>query len=86
LKKLSTVESWYRRNMILFVRESAISALSPSVLATAIPDGVKIPEYGSLAFKARSLVLSPLPVKSVSMLARAKHSILLAYRKRGDAK
>jgi len=86
LKKLSTVESWYRRNMILFVRKSAISALSPSVLATAIPDGVKIPEYGSLAFKARSLVLSPLPVKSVSMLARAKHSILLAYRKRGDAK
>jgi SAM-dependent methyltransferase len=86
LKKMHAIESWYRRNMILYVRETAITSVSPAVLAAAIADGVKIADYGSIAFRALSRLLSPLPVSSVSKLARAKHSILLAYRKRGEAK
>ncbi len=86
LRKAAAVESWYRRNMILYVRESAISSLPPTALATAIPDNARIPDLGSIAFRIRSLALSPLPVNWVSNLARTKHSILLAYRKRGTAK
>jgi SAM-dependent methyltransferase len=86
LRKVAAVESWYRRNIILYVRESAISSLPAAVLATMIPDNARIPDLASIAFRLRSLALSPLPVSWVSKLARTKHSILLAYRTRGTAK
>jgi SAM-dependent methyltransferase len=85
LRSMSAVESWYRRNLILYVRESAIPSLSESARRAAVPDDAKIPEFGSIAFRARSSVISFFPAGWVSKLARAKHSMLLAYRKRGRA-
>jgi SAM-dependent methyltransferase len=86
LKQMKAAESWYRRNMILYVRESAIASLPSTIRAAAIPDHVEIPECGSILFRARSRVLSLLPAPWITKLARAKHSMLLAYRKRGVAK
>ena len=76
----ATVESWYRRNIILYVREAAILALPPSVLRSAIHDDQSIPEMASLAYRIQSRVLSLLPTWWVSKIARAKHNIIIACR------
>jgi SAM-dependent methyltransferase len=86
IQKMAEAESWYRRNMILYARESVIASLPPDVAASAVPDGARIPDFSSSAFKARARILLLLPVSWVSRLARFKHSMLLATRNRGFAK
>jgi SAM-dependent methyltransferase len=86
LRGRSEIESWYRRNMILYVAGDGIASLPASVASTAIADNQKIPEVGSIVYKIRSGIVSLLPLPWVSRLAIAKHNALIAYRSRGAAK
>jgi SAM-dependent methyltransferase len=80
VKGNTLVESWYRRNIILYVAEVSIPALPQAILESAIPDNQAIPEITSVFHKAQSRVVSLLPVWCVSMIALVKHSIVIAYR------
>jgi SAM-dependent methyltransferase len=79
IKGVSKVESWYRRNMVLYVAEDAITELPPAVLRSAIRDDQKIPIVASLFHTIRAPVISLLPTWLVSKIARAKHHISIAY-------
>ena len=81
IKGMTAVESWYRRNMILYVASTAISALPPAVLSSAIPDGQAIPEIASLAFKIHAQAISCLPTWLVSKIALIKHDFVIAWRR-----
>jgi SAM-dependent methyltransferase len=75
------VESWYRRNIILYVADSAIPSLPPAVRGSAIPDGQAIPEMASLAYRIQAGVLSCLPTWLLSKIAQVKHNSVIAYRR-----
>jgi SAM-dependent methyltransferase len=85
IREFATVESWYRRNLILYVAETAIPALPPAVLRSGIRDDQKIPEVTSLAYRIQACVLSSLPVWLVSKIALAKHRIAIACRSMKDS-
>ncbi len=80
LEGIRTVEPWYRRNILLYVAEKAIPALTLAVACSAIPDDRKIPEMTSLVHKVRARLLSVLPVWCVSKMAFAKHKAVIACR------
>lgn len=80
IKDDGTVESWYRRNIILYVAESAIPALSPAVLRSGIRDNQTIQGMGSFLYRTQACALSLLPSRWVSMIAFAKHHIVTACR------
>jgi SAM-dependent methyltransferase len=75
----SKVESWYRRNMVLYVAEDAITTLPPAVLRSAIRDDQRIPTVASMFYSTQARVISLLPMWLVTKMARAKHYIAIAY-------
>jgi SAM-dependent methyltransferase len=79
IKGVAKVESWYRYNMILFIAEAAIPALSPAVLRSALRDEQAIPVVSPLAFKIRAHVFSLLPMWCVSKIVLVMHKIVIAY-------
>lgn len=85
IREVATVESWYRRNLILYVAETAIPALPPAVLRSGIRDDQKITEVTSLAYRIQACVLSSLPVWLVSKIALAKHRVAIALRSLKDS-
>jgi len=80
IKGVATVESWYRRNIVLYVAERAIPALPASIRNYGIRDDRAIPEMASLIFRIQSRLLSLLPAQWVSNIAFAKHNFFIAYR------
>lgn len=80
IRGVATVESWYRRNIILYVAEAAIPALPPAVRRSGIRDGLRIPEMTSLVYRIRARVLSLLPMWLVLKIAHTKHYIAISYR------
>lgn len=81
IKRMSVVESWYRRNIMLYVAEAEIPALPPSVLCSHIPDGEAIHDVISWVDKIQFRVLLLLPTRWVSKIALAKHRIVIACRR-----
>jgi SAM-dependent methyltransferase len=80
IKDAAAVESWYRRNIVLYVAEAAIPALPPAVRGSGIPDDRKIPVLNSLAYSIQARVVSLLPVWLVTRIALAKHHIAITSR------
>jgi SAM-dependent methyltransferase len=80
IKGVAEVESWYRYNIVLFIAETSLPALSPGLLRSALRDDQAIPAMTSLIFRIRSYVISLLPVWCVSKIALAKHGVIIAYR------
>jgi SAM-dependent methyltransferase len=80
IKGIAGVESWYRRNIILYVAETAIPALSPIVRHSAIHADQTIPQVGSMLYRVQARVVSLLPMRWVSKIALAKHAIIIACR------
>lgn len=80
IKGAVEVESWYRYNIVLFIAETAVPALSPGLLRSALRDDQAIPAMTSLAFRIRSYVISLLPMWCVTKIALAKHGVIIAYR------
>lgn len=82
IKGVRTVEPWYRRNIVLYVAEAAIPTLPPAVLRSFIGDDEKIPIDTSLVYRIQSRILSLLPMRWVTKIARAKHNLAIACRSR----
>jgi SAM-dependent methyltransferase len=80
IKGVAEVESWYRYNIVLFIAETTVPALSAGLLRSALRDDQAIPAMASLVFRIRSYVISLLPVWCVSKIALAKHGVTIAYR------
>jgi SAM-dependent methyltransferase len=80
IKDLSSVESWYRRNIILYVAQSVIHELPPAVRQSGIRNDQAIPVISSLTFRIQSRILSLLPPSWVSKIALAKHNVVIASR------
>ena len=80
IKGVAEVESWYRYNIVLFIAETTVPALSAGLLRSALRDDQAIPAMASLVFRIRSYVISLLPVWCVSKIALGKHGVTIAYR------
>jgi len=64
------VQSWYRCNIILYVKTSRLAALPDEVRACVVPDGVKLAEYWPLRDRLQQAVIRRLPVGVVDTLSR----------------
>ena len=75
LAGLADVEPWYRYNVLLYVRNDKVPALSGDVRQSEIPEGRAVPDVSSPLFRVRKLVLSKLPRPVVTAMARTKHRL-----------
>ena len=80
LRGNSTVEPWYRNNIILYVADKAQTSLSPSIAATKIADDKPIRDVSSVTYRLRKRILANLSAESLSRLAVLKHKWLLFTR------
>lgn len=76
----TAVESWYRRNILLYVSERAIDTLPPAIIRAGVGVDRLIPEMSSLAYRLRARLVSWLPMWCVSKIALMKHNVIIAYR------
>jgi SAM-dependent methyltransferase len=66
------VSFWYRFNILIYIHQSLIPALSKAVRSTRIPDNVSIPDVSPPMFRARKAVVRLLPYRLQHELARLK--------------
>jgi len=76
----SSVEPWYRHNIILYVAAPSSGLLSSSLAGTRIPDEERIPDVSTISYKLRTRILANLSVQSLSRLAILKHKWLIFIR------
>jgi SAM-dependent methyltransferase len=76
----TAVESWYRRNLLLYVAERAIGTLPPAITRAVVGVDQPIPEMSSSAYRLRARLVSWLPLWCVSKIALMKHNVIIAYR------
>jgi len=81
IRDCSEVEAWYRHNVMLYVAEEQVQALSPAVAKARVADNEPIADVAGVLYRLRTQVLAPLPVGLVSKLAMWKHSSVLLYRR-----
>lgn len=86
IKGVAKVESWYRRNILLYVSEAAIPELPPAVRDSGVRDDQLIPEITSFLYRIQARMLSLLPTWWVSKIALIKHNIVIACRSLRDNK
>jgi hypothetical protein len=77
LRGVTSVESWYRHNTMLYVANHSRERLLPVVVQTQVPEKEIIVDVSSFSYKFRKRVLSVLPVTWLSRLAVLKHRFLL---------
>jgi SAM-dependent methyltransferase len=80
IKGVTTVESWYRYNMVLYVAQGAISELPHGVSRSGIGEGQAIPTIAPLGYRIRTRAISMLPMWCVTKIALTKHVIVMACR------
>jgi SAM-dependent methyltransferase len=72
----SYVAAWYRYNIFLYVRESALPQLPKSLLESAIPDSVSLADMSPLHYRIRKTIVRrmPFPVQQITakILARTR--------------
>lgn len=73
VRDITVIEPWYRYNVLLYVRASAVSRLSEVVRRTEIRSGEAIPDYSPSLWRLRCWLLSLLPRCAIHQLARLKH-------------
>lgn len=71
------IEPWYRYNMLLFVRRDVIDFLPAAVKPTYVPHDQLISDVSPSTFRARKWILSRLPPRLVTRIARAKNRLVL---------
>lgn len=81
IKSFSEVEAWYRHNVMLYVAEEQVQALSPAMTKMRVADNEAIADVAGVLYRLRTRMLTPLPVGLVSKLAVWKHSSVLLYRR-----
>ena len=77
-----SVEPWYRYNLLLFVREHAVSRLDAEVAASRVDPRAGVADLSPLSWRVRKQVLRLLPASWVTWLASLKHRVVL-YRQAG---
>ncbi len=85
IRSASTVEPWYRYNMILYVHEQAIRGLPGAVSATRIAGDEPIRDVSPLVARVCRSVLRRFSPRLVSRIAIAKHKMALALLRSAGA-
>ena len=68
------VQSWYRYNMLIYVREDRIAALPPRLRLSRVSDSAEIVDYRPLANRLRNAVVRQLPPAAIDRLSRVRAS------------
>jgi hypothetical protein len=71
----TSVEPWYRYNILLYARGDAIERLPAEVRALEISDSAEIPDVSPLGWRARNAIIRNLPAPVVNKLVAVKHAI-----------
>ena len=66
------VQSWYRYNAFLYVRDDAVEAVSSAIQATAIPPHGPVPDISPPLFQVRKALVRRLPQPLQNTLAKWK--------------
>lgn len=69
----SSVEPWYRYNLLLFVHEETVSTLPKNVTMTHVKYGQHIRDFSPITYRARKLLLRNLPNNLMTKLAVWRH-------------
>ena len=77
IRSRTSVEHWYRFNMLVFAREDAVGGLAPAVAATRINKSAAVPDHSPLAWRLRRKMLSALSPDVVTSMAKLKHRLIL---------
>ncbi len=77
IHRRSEIEPWYRYNAILFANDAGCARLSAEALASALPQGQRVPEYGSLGWRFRCWIVRRIPSALAHALAQWKHKLFL---------
>ncbi|NUO72424.1 MAG: methyltransferase domain-containing protein [Frateuria sp.] len=78
LKDRPGIEPWYRYNMLLFARRDAIGGLPAVVKAAYVAPDQEVSDVSPSIYRARKWVLSRLPPRVVTGIARTKNRLVLA--------
>jgi hypothetical protein len=73
------VQSWYRYNAFLYIRDDAVDTVSSAVQATEIPPHAPIPDISPPLYRARKAIVRRLPGPLQDTLARWK-SVVVARK------
>ncbi len=73
---IRAIEPWYRYNILLYVRETALDRIPPELLRTRLPRGQPIGDLAPLPWRLRKLTLRRLPQPVVQRFARLKHAMV----------
>src|ERR1700756_91995 len=80
IKGFSDVERWYRYNVVLYIAPEVMAVLPGAVASTRVPEGQRIANVSGWLYKVRTKAFSFLPVRWLTLIALAKHRVVLAYR------
>ena len=70
-----TVQSWYRYNTLLYLREDRVAVLPAPLRLSRVSGSADIPDYRPLANRLRNAVVRRLPGGAVDRLSRARASL-----------
>lgn len=79
----ATVDPWYRFNTIIYANAAGAARLSSAARATKVDTLEDLDGGGSLAWRARALILRPLPVPMVTALSRLRYRIASRFMRAG---
>jgi SAM-dependent methyltransferase len=66
------VQSWYRYNTLLYIREDRIAGLPPRLRLSRVPGSADIADYRPLANRLRNAMVRRLPGAAVDRLSRVR--------------
>jgi SAM-dependent methyltransferase len=72
------IQSWYRRNMLLYAAEAALDTLPQRLLACRVADTQRLRDYRPVGVRIRHAIVRRLPRRAVDSLSR--HRSRLAAR------
>ena len=77
-----TVAPWYRYNTILYANAAGRAGLPDGILRHEIPVGQAVADGGDLAWRLRRGIVSRLPRRTVTQIARGRAAVLTALARR----
>lgn len=79
----AAIQSWYRYNVLLYVKEGCVEALPGSVRGCVVVDNDCLRDYRPFACRLRQMVIRQLPNRAVSRISRLR--AVLAARRRAPS-
>lgn len=78
INSVGSVEPWHKYNTLLYVHESALPSLPPTITATMLKENDRVLDLSPLSYRLRCAIMRALPAFAVTAIARAKHKIMRA--------